>query len=37
MMTNRKKTMQFVDVAQVLLGRHGNDKWMDGKLKTDGA
>ncbi len=37
MMTNRKKTTVFVDVAQVLSGRRGKDKWTDGKLNADVA
>ncbi len=35
MMTNRKNTTVFVDVAQVLWGRRGKDKWTDGKMNAD--
>ncbi len=37
MMTNWKNTTVFVDVAQVLWGQHGKDKWTDGKLNADVA
>ena len=37
MMTNRENATVFVDVAQVLWGQRGEDKWTDGKLNADVA
>ncbi len=37
MMTKRKNMTVIVNVAQVLWGRRGKDKWTDGKLNADVA
>jgi hypothetical protein len=37
MMTNRKKTTVFVNVAQVSSGQRGKYTWTNGKLNADAA